>query len=199
MKLSLILDLLVTVFLQPGANVFPFNVNALLYIIGLWGLFRKCGIKSWWALVPFARDAKLGEAADMEKEGRVLALVTALSIALEVVRRISLEGKLLADVSYIGIVEVLGIFLSLIILVYKIRICLSLINVFGRKKRWLLMAIFADGVWFFLWGWLKRYQPRMTVQQIKGETEDFFSNSRAAVLDQGLTVNLEERTVRDFL
>ena len=199
MKLSLILDLLVTVFLQPGANVFPFNVNALLYIIGLWGLFRKCGIKSWWALVPFARDAKLGEAADMEKEGRVLALVTALSIALEVVRRISLEGKVLADVSYIGIVEVLGIFLSLIILVYKIRICLSLINVFGRKKRWLLMAIFADGVWFFLWGWLKRYQPRMTVQQIKGETEDFFSNSRAAVLDQGLTVNLEERTVRDFL
>ena len=68
MNLKLILDILIQVFLQPEVNTFLWIFFAVVYIIGLWGVFRKCGIRPWWALVPVVRDAKLGEAADMEKE-----------------------------------------------------------------------------------------------------------------------------------
>ena len=34
-----------------------------LYIVGLWQLFRKSGIPSWWALIPFAREYMLAKCA----------------------------------------------------------------------------------------------------------------------------------------
>ena len=49
-----------------------------------------------------------------------------------------------------------------------------------------------------LWGYKKKYQPRWKAEDIKGEAANFFSGGRADVLGQGLTVNLEERTVYEF-
>ena len=45
-----------------------------LYMIGLWKMFEKSGLKSWWALVPFARDYQLARCAGRESEGPVYSL-----------------------------------------------------------------------------------------------------------------------------
>ena len=198
MNLKLILDILIQVFLQPEVNTFLWIFFAVVYIIGLWGVFRKCGIRPWWALVPVVRDAKLGEAADMEKEGRVFAAARGLQTLCAVVRIISLNGRSVSEVPYLGIVEVFEIFLYLIVMIYKIRILLSLTHIFGLKKRWILLWLAWDGLFLIIIGWKKKHRPLLTVQDIRGETAEFFSSSKAVVLDQGLTVNLEERTVRDF-
>ena len=41
-------------------------VLSLLYLVGLWRVFQKCGMKGWWALVPVARTYKLSVCADRE-------------------------------------------------------------------------------------------------------------------------------------
>ena len=46
-----------------------------LFILGLVGIFRKCGIKWWMALIPCVRDYQLGRAAGREDEGRFAAVM----------------------------------------------------------------------------------------------------------------------------
>ena len=35
------------------------TILSVLYMIGLWRLFVKCGLKGWWALVPIVKYYKL--------------------------------------------------------------------------------------------------------------------------------------------
>ena len=67
-----ILEILCSVLLNANPDVVSVGWNALTFV-GLWGVFHKCGVKGWWALVPFAREYKLGTCAGRESEGRVLA------------------------------------------------------------------------------------------------------------------------------
>ena len=52
----------------------------LLYLAGLWAVLRKSGVKGWWALVPCARQHKLGLCAGREPEGRTLAVMDFLLV-----------------------------------------------------------------------------------------------------------------------
>ena len=198
MTIQKIIDFLMTVFLAGSTgNLFP-AFMFLIYLFGLWGVFRKCGLKGWWALIPCVREAKIGEAAGMEKEGRVLAVITGIVTLIELVSQ-CLPAPLTTDVffSFLLVIEFIA---GIIIFVYNIRVMLGLIEVFDRKKRWILLWIIAEQVPIapVLWGWSKKYQPLWTAQEMQNSAADYFSNSRAAVLDQGLTVNLEERTAREF-
>ena len=56
------------------------------YLAGLWAVFVKSGLKGWWALVPCARQYKLGLCAGREPEGRTLAVLDFLMIAYEAAR-----------------------------------------------------------------------------------------------------------------
>ena len=51
----------------------------ILEFIGLYKIFEKCGVKGWWAFVPFARHYKLAQCADREPEGRTFVFVLILS------------------------------------------------------------------------------------------------------------------------
>ncbi len=54
----------------------PYSIlTMVLYLVGLWAIFCKSGIEGWWALIPCARQYKLGLCAGREPEGRVLAVV----------------------------------------------------------------------------------------------------------------------------
>ena len=49
-----------------------------------------------------------------------------------------------------------------------------------------------------MWGFMKKYQPLWKVENTKNRVATFLSGSRAQVLSDGLTVNLEERTAIEF-
>lgn len=60
-----------------------FLVTTVLYIFGLWGIFRKCGLPGWQDVIPCLREIRLGEASGMEKEGRIAGAIQAAAMLLE--------------------------------------------------------------------------------------------------------------------
>ena len=56
----------------------------LLLIAGLWGIFKKCGITPWHALIPCYRSYELSRAANSEMEGRVLFVADVTMTVLNV-------------------------------------------------------------------------------------------------------------------
>ena len=49
-----------------------------------------------------------------------------------------------------------------------------------------------------IWGWKKEYRPAWKVEDIRRVMETMALTGRAAVMETGLTVNLKERSVREF-
>ena len=165
----------------------------ILYLIGLWKLFEKCGLKGWLALIPFVRLYELALCADRELEGRSLLFAEGLAVLC------GIASEFVTDGTEAFFACVLAMFLVVILkLFYGIKVFLGLIRVFDQKKRWVILWIGMAWLPALLWGFRKQYQPLWQAPEIKNDAADFFSGSKAAVLDQGLTVNLEERTAREF-
>ena len=201
-----ILFMIAGVFLDSSKGWFSL-VDSALVVAGTWGILRKGGVKGWWALVPFARYEKLGKVAGREAEGRVAAVisvfVTLSRLAYQLIElclaSIALSAQqqdlLFNAMDFVSIVEIVA---SLIFLIYMIRIFLGLLEVYNRRRRWLLLWIAANGVVSCIWGWDNRFQPQWTAEEMRTDASTYFSNARASVLDQGLTVNLEERIATEF-
>ena len=139
----------------------------------------------------------MGAAAGREKEGRVTAFLQGASILLAIAE-LFLSEILDFDSSAYNLLIFLTTFVGLIYLVYTVRVYLGLIEVFDRKRRWIILWVLFEWIAAPLWGWLKKYQPLWKADEMKVSAANYFSGSRAAVLDQGLTVNLEERTAKEF-
>ena len=76
-----IIDTIIYIFANSSLSTPVLFATSVLGLFGLWGVFKKCGVKGWFALIPCVRDVKLGQAAGRENEGRVLAVSKALTIA----------------------------------------------------------------------------------------------------------------------
>ena len=132
----------------------------------------------------------------MEKEGRVAAMLRGILILAD-------EASLfITDSSAVGnsldFLTLAKVLLGLIYLIFTIRLFLGLCEVFDRKKRWIILWVLIECIPAMMWGWMKKYQPLWKVEEMKSDAASYFSGSKAAVLDQGLTVNLEERTATEF-
>ena len=182
-----------------------FVVMSILYIAGLWGIFRKSGIEGWKALIPCVRDAKLGSAAGLEREGRVAAVVQGIIILMRILTEITTISLINAVqeppesiYNFMLFCDVAETLASLVLLIYLIRIVRGLCEVYGRKKTWLLLWIPLEFIPAMMWGWMKKYQPQWKPEELHTDAAGFFSGAKAAVLGEGLTVNLEERTATEF-
>ena len=167
-----------------------------LSLFGMYGIFRKCGLTPWHALIPCLREADLGRAVGMEREGRIAAMLHGILIVMNWISLFITDASNLENtLTFLD----LGIILVTIIqFIYLVKINLALIEVFDQKKVWILLWATLDFIPAVLWGWVKKYQPLWTAEEMKHDASSFFSGSKAAVLDQGLTVNLEERTATEF-
>ena len=193
MILEKIVNVFTVFFLHAKVTaLFTLLVNAL-YVFGMYGIFRKCGLKGWYALIPCLRETKLGEAVGMEKEGRVAALLQGLAILIS-----ELSLFMHGSENSLDFLDFATIFVGLLHIIYMIRLNLALCEVFDRKKSWIILWTLVDGIPAAMWGWMKKYQPLWQAEEMKSDASSYFSGSKAAVLDQGLTVNLEERTATEF-
>ena len=189
-----ILNLLRLLFLNAVNNTTA--ILGIIYLICLWRLFVKCGVKGWWALVPVARVYKIALCADREQEGRTLTTLNAVNILANVIMIFTESGSLI----YFGcaLIDFAFLFATLI---YSVRIYRGLARVFNRRKLWVLLWLVAEWVPIapLIWGFNKNYQPQWKAEEIRDDdVEEFFSGRKAAVLQEGLTVNLEKRTAREF-
>ena len=177
-------------------------IFAVLYIVGLWGLFKKSGIDSRWALVPVARQYQLARCAGRESEGRVYSMVSLGSIILSALTILMNFTPTEAE-KVTGrdlLLTVLSLSLLMVHVIYHIRMVMGLIEVYGVKKRWMWLWLTSVTSWIpaLLWGFNPKYQPAWKVQDIKAELEKLAHQGSADVMDEGLTVNLRDRTVTEF-
>ena len=176
-------------------------LNAL-YIVGLWKIFEKSGIKGWWAVIPCAREYQLARCAGQETEGPVYSMTTfgmvVLTIVDLLVNRTPEQVEKLTSVDLV--LSILMITLWLVRLIYIIRVFSGLIEVYGVRKRWMLLWLFSYTrcIAALIWGFNPKYQPEWKVEDIKAELARLATQGSATVMDEGLTVNLNERTVTEF-
>ena len=189
-------------------TVFLFDSNAIyniifriLYIIGAWMLLKKSGLNPVWSLVPWAREYQLSRCANREPEGRVYSflsfLITILSMIMVLLQGDSFNKQMtsLAPLILVGIITIM-----IIHVIFNIRIYAGFVEVYGVSKAWLLLCIL-DQLRFIpmlVWGIGKNYQPGWEVEDIEAEMKRLATEGSATVMDQGLTVNLTDRSVREF-
>ena len=178
-------------------------VCTALQMIGLWKMFEKSGIKGWWALIPAAREYQEGRCAGREQEGRTLSILTALTTLLNVSGVVPLILLSHSGMSIDTATAIIGVFtlaLSLATFIYSIRVCSGLIEVYGVRKRWLwLWALGVTGfIPALIWGFNPKYQPEWKVEDIQAELARLASSGSSTVMDEGLSVNLKDRTVTEF-
>ena len=189
-----ILNAVSLVLLGTEMNVYGI-ISSVLYIVGLWMIFKKCGVESWWALIPFARDYKLSICAGRESEGRVLLFISAFNTIASILMTTVFTDE---NSTMFTVMAFVAFFVAMLYALYYIRVSSGLCEVFGQKKWWVVLFVFAEWIVTLVFGFLPKFQPQWTVQELQSEAANFFSGSKAAVLDNGLTVNLEERTATEF-
>ena len=175
----------------------------LIWTVGLWKMFEKSGLKGWWALIPCAREYQLSRCAGREPEGRTLSLVTFFSRIVSsfglVPAVIMTQGGINSDTA-LNIAQILTLTLALIEIVYSIRVYAGLCLVYGRSKKWLWMWIPSplDAAAALIWGFGDSFQPEWKVEDIRSELKRLADHGSARVMDEGLTVNLKERSATEF-
>ncbi len=172
-----------------------------LFIAGSWMILKKSGIRPFWALVPWVREYQLSRCSMREPEGRWFMIssiiVTVLQITLYFFRNAPDESFVF---SLAALILVIIITAMIVHFVFNIRVFSGLIEIYGLKKLWILLFIIDDTrfIPLLIWGFGSKYQPEWKVEDLRGEMKRLATQGSAPVIGDGLTVNLENRTVREF-
>ena len=183
------LNILATI-LFMGTTTFVI-VTEILTSTAMLLVFRKCGVPGWHAFVPCLKSYELGLCADREMEGRILFFTDLCAILTGVLQFVPIPHRAML------IIDFLALFISLIGFMHKTRIFLGLFRVFGMKKGWILFNFISPCISLFRAG-LSRKEPAWKVSDTRAAKQNYFDNADVAVMDQGLTLNLKSRTVREF-
>ena len=163
-----------------------------LYIIGLWKIFQKSGVDPRWALVPCAREYMLGKCAGREPEGRVTSVLSFVDILFQIMLAFPIFDIL--DL----LLLVIKLMMSIVIVVYELRVLSGLMEVYGRNKKWIIPWFFANWIPALIWGFSEKFQPKWQVEDIHKELSKLASQGSVEVMDEGLSINLKARTVTEF-
>ena len=168
-----------------------------LYMAGIWRILEKSNIKGWWALIPCASDYQLSRCAGREPEGRVVFISGVIRLILNAIMLLD-DGRQLGDLYYLCMIPAAA--LGIVEYLFTLKIYRGLIEVYGTRWRWmwLWMIPYFNFIPALVWGWKTKYQPQWKVEELQREMTLRATHGNTAAMDTGLTVNLKERSVRDF-
>ena len=180
-----------------SGNLFYVGFIYLFLSLDIWLLLRKLtGRKDWRAWVPCLRCAAWGSAMDMPGEGWVYGIADLLILLGNFARMEPIPER------WTILVNLLQLVLFLIELIYGIRLFLRLLRILGRKKWWLLLYLPASRLALLILALGKRYRPVNTVLAEDWEAglrpADLYQAGSGAMAETGLSIDLRERTARDF-
>ena len=177
-------------------------INIVCWLIASYGLskiFRKFHIEGWWAFIPGARIYWLGRCADREDDGKIAMIFEFLTF-LPLLAMQLLNSELEA-MKYILI---LNIFLGIVCMIYKARICIDLCGDLKVNKNWAWLWVFCEIIPCLVWGFSDKYTPSKALLRYNGldpvlDEEIIQSLESSSGSDDGLSVKIKDRTVRNFL
>jgi len=193
----LIVKILMIIF--AGTENIPGAITGALFILGLYGMFRKSGVKGWHALIPGLREYQLARCAGCESDGPAYGILKLVYIGVDISATVYQAKH--PDVIQLTSVNIAllssGVGLMLALFIYGIRVYMGLIEVYGVRKRWLWLWIppYVNCIPALIWGFSPKYQPGWKVEDIRAELAKLVHQGSATVMDEGLTVNLTDRTV----
>ena len=172
----------------------------LLSGYGLSRFFKKFEIEGWWAFIPGARIYWLARCADREQDGK-----TAMILQLLMCPTYAAYLILDADSPAFPYVSILSLFFGIGSMIYKARICIDLCGDLKVTKHWAWLWVFAECIPALIWGFNDRYSPPNVLARYNGKDPILSSDLNQAVFDSmndtdsGLSVRIQDRTVRNFL
>ena len=172
-----------------------------LYILGAWMLLKKSGLPAFWSLVPWVREYQLGRSAGREPEGRSFCVTSMLITVLQLANicfRWNRDSRTLS--AFVPLILVFLFSVMLMHFVFNIRVFAGFVQIYGVSRAWLILCIF-DELRFLpmlIWGLSRKYQPAWKVENLQEEIERLAARGSAGILDEGLTVNLKDRHVKEF-
>ena len=174
----------------------------LPFIAGLWHMFRKSGVDPRWALVPCARTYMLSRCAGREPEGRVLSVTEFLLLPLQILQLSQIEAGYLAALgdraeTVLLLVGVVDLALTFVQIVYWVRVSAGLTEVYGVSRRWIVLWLLFPFIPALVYGFNAKYQPAWKLEDIREELARAVSGGFVEA-GEGLTVNLQKRTVTEF-
>lgn len=162
--------------------LFEFAVLAICYM----PFFKKCGLNMWYSWIPCGRQYYMGLCAHRESEGRILALLEGISLSFFFFNKFELPG-------YIMTLAALVILITAIInFVFVLKLYSGYCEVFGRRKRWILLWLCSASFMALIWGLAESFKPLRLATEKDVEAE--LSGIEADVTAEGLSVNIEKRT-----
>ena len=165
----------------------------LMYSAGFYMILQKCGGRPLLGFIPVVREYQMSKCADREKEGRVFAKFTAIYLISY------FAAKLVPKDSYaVVLLVILALSFGLAAFLYEIRIYSGLCQVFGKRKRWVWLWVFFGPIVALLWGYSKKYKPQKQIETMDEDAGARESGVIVKSVDNGLTVNINERTTIDF-
>ena len=98
----------------------------------------------------------------------------------------------------------LNIFLGIVCMIYKARICIDLCGDLKVNKNWAWLWVFAEVIPCLVWGFSDKYTPSKALLRYNGldpvlDDELIHSLEGTSASDNGLSVKIKDRTVRNFL
>lgn len=190
-----VIKILLILFLGENA---PLEVTLrLLFVLSLWKMFQKSGIKSWWALIPWAREYQLSRCAGREQEGRMWSISAFGLTVLELCAMYVSMEEMSAGTVVITLLTGMDL---LVYIIYSLRVFSGVCELYNAKKRWLWLWCTTYLRWIpgLIFAFSKKYQPAWQVEDFREEMERLAFHGSAEVMDKGLTINLKERSVREF-
>ena len=174
-------------------NLIVSFIYQILVSIGYFAMFRKSGRKGWYGLIPSFRDYQMAVTVEHEEEGRTYFILSACAFVSNLIYVYYKEGTNLWI-----IFSSLTLAFQLSALFFGVRIFLAVCRLYNRSRKWIILWIFITPVPALIWGLNKNFQP---VRKTGPQDDDSAAKESGATLNainNGLTVNLTDRTVVDF-
>ena len=178
-------------------------VNWLLFSIGFWLLSGKLRWKRrWLAFVPGFCYVELGRSLDAEREGLVCCILDVILSLIGILNPVWLNDRMQTAVGLSMLVMMVFLY------IYSVRLGLRLLAVFRARRLWIIPWFIVPWLPMIVLGAFKRYQP---VLEDNDQREENLAGTVPAAIpgvaeyrqglkqsESGLSIDLEERTVRDF-
>lgn len=174
----------------------------LLLSVALFVISSKLGWKKRWpAWIPGYRIYCLGDSVGMSKEGMYCGIMDILFVNSVIANYAVKEERIGTLASLIHLV------LFIFLFIYRLRIYMQILKLFGLDKKWIILWLIANWLPLLIIGVGDKYQPQRERIMEEGEpagaggkpvTEKASLNESVPETNEGLSVHLKERVVKDF-
>lgn len=170
------------------------GISYILMGIGCFFLFRKAGIRGIYAFIPGVKQYQLAVMAEKEEDGRTYFMLAICRLLASIMDDLFETGSLMS--TFWNAIELSVLMAQLL---FSVRIFISLCDVFKVRRRWVAGWLFIPTITSMIWGFSPNYVPKYE----KSHDEDLekaaaISNATIEAIQNGITVNLTDRTVSSF-